>query len=197
MPVRWLVLLAVGVLAAYRFATDRPVDWRPGVLVDSEPEQSPTDADALERNGFSVLPQTRFNAEVRVLSRERYRFDPLAEVAPLDLAVGWGPLSDTAVLEDLRIWQSGRFFHWRARELPLPIDVIDSHLSNWHLVPANDAAWRQLQRIRVGDVVTITGLLVDLESAGTGRIRTSLTRADRGAGACEIVWVDSVAFRYR
>ncbi|MGQ0833655.1 MAG: hypothetical protein ACT4O5_01825 [Gammaproteobacteria bacterium] len=39
MPVRWLVLLAVGLLAAYRFATDRPLDWRPGVLVDSEPEQ--------------------------------------------------------------------------------------------------------------------------------------------------------------
>jgi hypothetical protein len=196
-PARLVASAALVLLAVCWIATDRPIEWRAGVLVDSEPEQTDVEAPLLERVGFRVLPRAAFRAEVRVLARERYRLDALAEVAPLDIAVGWGPLSDTAVLNELRISQSGRFFHWRAKELPLPLNVIETHLANWHLVPANDSVWRQLQRIRVGDVVTLEGLLVDLDSAETGLRSTSLTRADSGAGACEIVWVETVGFRYR
>jgi hypothetical protein len=196
-PARIVASAALVLLAVCWIATDQPIEWRAGVLVDSAPEQTEVEAAPLERVGFRVLPRAAFRAEVRVLARERYRLDALAEVAPLDIAVGWGPLSDTAVLDELRISQSGRFFHWRAKELPLPLNVIETHLANWHLVPANDSVWRQLRRIRVGDVVTLEGLLVDLDSAETGLRSTSLTRADSGAGACEIVWVETVGFRYR
>jgi hypothetical protein len=196
-PARVVSSAALVLLVICWIATDGPIEWRAGVLVDSAPEQTDIEAPPLERLGFRVLPRAAFRAEVRVLARERYRLDALAEVAPLDIAVGWGPLSDTAVLDALRISQSGRFFHWRATELPLPLNVIETHLANWHLVPANDSVWRQLRRIRVGDVVTLEGLLVDLDSAETGLRSTSLTRADSGAGACEIVWVETVGFRYR
>jgi hypothetical protein len=172
------------------------------VLVAAEPEQRPLDADAaatpLRRGDFTATPRARLRAEVRILSRERYRLDPLAGAAPIDLAVGWGPMSDSAVIDALDISQSARFYTWRYDgSPPLPVDVISIHSANWHVVPANHEVERQLGRLRTGDVIEVEGLLVDLDRDDGGRARTSLTRTDTGAGACEILWAERLAVRYR
>jgi hypothetical protein len=39
--------------------------------------------------------------------------------------------------------------------------------------------------------VHLEGLLVDIDGPEIGQIRTSLTRSDTGAGACEIIYVES------
>jgi len=187
-------LLCLGLaLAAWQWANDRPIERRPGVLVADEPMQVEIEDGATESIGdFTIRPRAEFSGTVRVLAREHYRLDHIASVAPYDFAVGWGPMSDTAILDQFRISQSGRFYFWRADALPLPRDVIETHSSNWHLVPANAAIRRDLERVRVGDVVMLRGELVDLSSPATGELRTSLRRDDTGAGACEIVRVAEV-----
>ncbi|MGH8237813.1 MAG: hypothetical protein ACREXP_12425, partial [Steroidobacteraceae bacterium] len=138
----------------------------------------------------------QFSAEVRVLGRERYRLGALADVSPLDIAVGWGPMSDSAVLADIDIWQSGRFYFWHYDdEPPIPTQEIESHSANWHLVPANDVIWRKLSRLRVGDVVKLDGMLVNLDNPELGTMATSLRRDDTGAGACEIIYVEKASIR--
>jgi hypothetical protein len=135
---------------------------------------------------------------VRVLSRERYYLGTLADIAPLDIAVGWGPMSDSAVLAELDISQSGRFYFWHYdHQPPVPREIIETHSANWHLVPASARVWKTLKDVRVGSVVTLEGQLVDIETTDHGRMKTSLRRDDTGAGACEIVYVESVSFRYR
>ena len=47
-----------------------------------------------------------------------------------------------------------------------------------------------LGRLRAGSVVELRGQLVDIEG-GEGGMRTSLSRADTGAGACEILLAES------
>jgi len=47
----------------------------------------------------------------------------------------------------------------------------------------------------VGQIVHLEGYLVDIDSAETGSIRTSLTRDDTGAGACEIIYVEAAGSR--
>ena len=73
-------------------------------------------------------------------------------------------------------------------------DII-SHSANWHLVPATDVVWGQLDRLRVGDVVKLEGMLVNLENPGVGTMTTSLRRDDSGAGACEIIYVEKASIR--
>src|SRR6185369_12554143 len=65
---------------------------------------------ALERGGYRIAPLQSFSLEARVLASERYRFGREADLSPIDLALGWGAMSDSAVLADFDITQSGRFY---------------------------------------------------------------------------------------
>jgi hypothetical protein len=125
-----------------------------------------------------------------VLHREDYSVGPLAQLVPTDFAVGWGPMSDSAVLADIEISQGNRFYYWRTRNWPIERQAIETHSANWHVIPENDAVRTQLARIRAGSLVELRGRLVDIEGREAG-MRTSLTREDTGAGACEILLADS------
>lgn len=187
-------------LAVWQFVSSRPVHRDPGEVAAADPLQSELDEtpQTMTRGDFQVIPQAQFSAEVRVLGRERYRLGALAGVSPLDIAVGWGPMSDSTVLADVDISQSGRFYFWHYDdEPPIPPQIITSHSANWHLVPANDVVWRKLDRLRVGDVVQLEGKLVDLQNAELGTMSTSLRRDDAGAGACEIIYVEKANIRRR
>lgn len=196
---RWppILLALVTIAALVQWAGSRPLERRPGVLAPDDPSQVLIeDAAPIEAGDFVLEPRAEFEATVRILGTETYRLDALAAVAPLDLAVGWGAMSDTAVLERLRISQGARFFLWKSRDavLPIPRDELESHASNWHLIPADDALARDLRRLRVGEVVHLAGQLVDVQGPKTSA-RTSLRRDDTGAGACEILRVTSMEIR--
>jgi hypothetical protein len=194
-----LVLGTVALIAVWQLVTSGPIDRAPGEIAADEPLQSQLEApQALTRGDFQVLPQAQFSAEVRVLSRERYRLGPLADVSPLDIAVGWGPMSDSTVLASIDISQGNRFYYWHYdAEPPITRQDIVSHSANWHLIPADDGVWSQLRGLRVGDVVKLDGMLVNLENPGVGSFKTSLRRDDAGAGACEILYVRSASIRPR
>lgn len=192
---RGVLAILVALFAGYQWAQSRPIERRPGVLAPGEPEQTAVEAAEPLAAGheYRLTPRARFSATVRVLGRERYYLDALAPIAPVDLAVGWGPMSDSAVLASFDISQSNRFYYWHADEMPLPRAAIESHSANWHIVPASAAVNRTLRRVRVGEVVRIEGELVDVAGPDGGEARTSLRRDDTGAGAREIVLAQSLA----
>ena len=163
-----------------------------------EPRQPDLEgAPVFDFKGVHLTPRADFSGEVRVLSRERYWLGAFADIAPLDIAVGWGPMSDSAVLAQIDISQGARFYYWHySEEPPIPREDIETHSANWHLVPANRSVWRTLKDLRVGSVVRIEGKLVDIETADHATIKTSLRRDDTGAGACEVIYVESVSVRY-
>lgn len=196
----WLIAAALA-WSGWRWFETRPQHWPPGVIAPEAPEQRDLGADEARprrRASFTATPRAHLAGAVRVLSKEGYAVDPIAPAVPFDLAVGWGPMSDSAVLGRLDISQSARFYTWRHDGAPpLPDREINRHSANWHLVPGDPDVERSLARVRVGDVVEIEGLLVDLERDDGGMARTSLRRDDTGAGACEIIWVERFRVRYR
>lgn len=189
----WL-LCSAALLAGLQWASSRPLERRPGILAPDEPAQVAIEAAAAIDAGhdYRLTPRAQFSATVRVLARERYYLDALAPVAPVDLAVGWGPMSDSAVIDALEISQSARFYFWRGDALPIARREIETHSANWHMVPSSPATRRALRRLRAGEVIRVSGRLVDVEDPDGGGARTSLRRDDTGAGACEIVLVDAL-----
>jgi hypothetical protein len=194
--IKLVLALAAIVFAVGAWLADRPVGRPAGVLAADDPRQDPLDAaQPLELRGHRLQPRATFELQARVLSAERYRWDGGASLAPVDLALGWGPMSDTATLEHFRITQGARFYTLYPRDGAIDLDVALRHSANMHLVPADAAVLGRLQSVRAGHVVTLRGLLVDASRPDGYTWRTSLRRDDTGAGACELFLVESVAVR--
>jgi hypothetical protein len=168
-----------------------PLAFSPTVSIDRPPLQRDFDAQrpAFSVNRFDLTPVAEFELEARVLGRRDYRFGAEAALSPIDLALGWGPMAQDHVLEDIRIRQRNRFYYWSTREFPIPRNEIVANSSNMHLIPASDVVMRELKRARRDSVVRLRGYLVNVDRDDGWRWRTSLRRDDSGAGACEIVLV--------
>ena len=182
-----VICAALVVAGIYRWYSTRDIERAPGVLAADDPEQNEISAgNAIDRDGFRLVPRAEFSATVRVLHREDYDFGPLAKLVPTDFAVGWGPMSDSSVLARIEISQGNRFYYWRTENWPIERRQIEIHSANWHVIPENASVRDTLERLRAGSLVELRGRLVDIEGK-EGGMRTSLTREDTGAGACEIL----------
>ena len=191
-----LALIALISWGAYHHWQQRPVMRGPGIVASTLPQQQAiSDARAFDFKGYHVQPLADFNLEARVLSTEHYRLGREADLSPVDLALGWGRMSDDAVLSRIVISQSNRFYFWRTDDFPIPRREIETHSANMHMVPADKLVERQLEAIRPGQVVTIAGQLIEARADDGWHWRSSLTRDDTGNGACELVLVKSLSVR--
>jgi hypothetical protein len=190
LPVVAVLLIGWGGLHHWRH---RDVTQPPGVLAPDAPHQvNLTDGASLHRDGMTLATRAYIDLTARVLSREDYTWDAGAKLAPVDLALGWGRMSDSAVLANFDISQSGRFFYWRTKTWPIPRNEIELSTANVHMIPADAGVRGALKRVRKGQLVHIEGFLVDASGPNGWRWTTSMTRSDTGAGACELVYVESL-----
>ena len=143
--------------------------------------------------GYTLSPVAHFTVRARLISVKNYASGREADLSPMDFALGWNDMSNDAVLSRLRMKHDARFFlySWE-NEPPLPLDVITRSSTNVHLIPSSSAVERELSRVPPGATVTLRGWLVDASAPDGWRWRSSRTRTDNGAGACELMWVDEV-----
>ena len=128
-----------------------------------------------------------------MLSRADYSIDAGSDLVPTDLALGWQRMSDTAVIEQLDIEQSARFYTYRWQgNPPIPADEIIRSSANMHLIPADEDVRRDLDKVRQGSLIHLRGHLVYAERSDGFHWRSSLTREDTGGGACELVLVEAI-----
>lgn len=193
-PLLLVLLLLLAAWGGLSWWQSRPLQHPPGVLVTEVPQQLPLDGPLSlpDDDAYRLTPRAHFALSARVLARADYRFDAGANLVPTDLALGWQQMSDSAVLDHIEISQANRFYYWSVRRFPIPRRVIETESANMHLIPADAEVRRELERVRVGDVITLDGYLVDARRADGFVWRTSLTRDDTGAGACELVYVEQL-----
>ena len=154
----------------------------------------PSSMPSLPLEGATLQPLAGFSVEARVLGREDYRMGREADFSPIDLALGWGRMTEDAVLAQLSISQGGRWYRysWKT-DPPIPVNEIVRSSANMHMVPADDAVAAALRDVDAGDRVRIDGWLVQVNTPDGWRWRSSLTREDSGGGGCEVVYVCSVS----
>lgn len=189
----WVGFFLLILYGAYGWWRERPVEQPPGVLVAESPRQTPVaNPRPWKRADYTVRPLARYELAARIVGKESYRFDATADISPMDLALGWGRLSDSAVLDRLELRQSSRWLTWRYDRPPIPPAEIQRSLANVHVIPADTHVTQTLERLRPGQVVELHGYLVEVRGPGGGAWVSSLSREDDGKGACEIMWVERV-----
>jgi len=189
-----LILAVAGLWQGYENWRLRPVRPSDGAIAPDDPRQTDIEAPRTTVLGhWRLTARAQYDITARILGREDYRFDQLAELIPEDLALGWGAMSDNRVLEAFEITQGARFYSWRPKhELPIPRQAVIEHTANTHVIPANTVVAGQLKRLRVGEVVHLTGYLVNGVRQDGAYLNTSLTRSDSGPGSCEVMLVEKV-----
>jgi len=193
--VNWKAVLFVGLVGygAYHAWDTRAVTHGAGEIAPNIPQQrNLASADAQNINGYQLTPLAKFSIEARVLASKSYSFGREATLSPVDLALGWGPMSDEAVLNKIDISQSNRFYFWHVDAFPIPREEIETHSANMHMIPADGNIEQTLKSVRVGQVINIEGYLIEAKSADGWRWKSSLTRNDTGGGACEVMLVKSI-----
>lgn len=195
----WLVilLLAASVYGAWNWwSSERQVHVPPGIVAPDDPLQDNLDPPStFSAKDYTFHGRARYDITARVLRKEIYRIDGGANLAPVDLGLGWGPMSDTRIVDQLEFSQMGRFLYWKPKDWgPFPLSVRETitHAAQVHAIPADADVERRLRRLRPGQVVTLHGMLVDVRGAQGFVWNTSLRRDDTGDGACEIMWIEKI-----
>jgi len=198
MILQWRRVAGYGALAlvvaygGYSHWKERPVRHGPGEIAPREPRQAAVENVApFSFRDYTITPKAAFDIEARVLGKKRYRFGRGADICPVDLAMGWGPMSDETVLKHINIDQSARWYSWDTREFPIPRRRIETSSANMHIIPADAEVRRAALSCRVGQLVHFRGYLVNVTGDDGSRQVTSLSRKDTGANSCEIVFVQS------
>ena len=188
---RGILFLAVLIAVSSLTGCKPAVTFPPGVVAPEPPRQTRLDrVPVFIRNDYLIRPIARFEIDARVLGKERYRFDRSSGVSPVDLALGWGPMSDQSVIDRVSITQSRRFYWWRVKNYPIPRRAIIENSANMHMIPADDEVRKTLVSLRKGELIRLSGYLVNVSDEDGFTWRTSTTRTDAGNGACEIVYVE-------
>ena len=162
---------------------------------DGPPLQSPVPSTLapFRLQTATLQPLAGFSIDARVLSREDYNFGRESDLSPTDLALGWQRMREDAVLSRLDVSQSSRWYQYQWQgDPPLPLDEIARSSANMHLIPSDQIVAKTLRDVRPGDRVRIDGWLVEASAADGWHWRSSLTRDDSGAGACEVIYVCSI-----
>ena len=187
----WLLIITAGWTLYQRTGQ---VQLGPGVMAPAEPQQQMLQTPITQQvDAYQLTELASFKITAKVLAKKNYSFDRGAQLSPTDLALGWGRMSDETVLEQIKISQSGRFYFWRVAAFPIPQREIETHSANMHVIPENISVKHALGKVRPGDIVEMSGSLVNvLSTDNQWRWRSSLTRDDTGGGACELIWVKSL-----
>lgn len=186
--------LAILIAGLYFIFRTNEVIQPPGILAPDKPRQS-NDISAKNwgLDEYNFMPVANFSAKVRVLSISSYHNDRMSEFCPIDIAIGWGRMSDQNVVDKIDIKQQHRWYVWRAKVFPIPRKEIEISSSNVHIIPATELISDQLDEVIRGNIIQISGKLVNINKLDEKFVwKSSTKRNDTGNGACEILWLEQI-----
>ena len=141
--------------------------------------------------GQSITSLKPYAGEFRILSTKQYSTDEQAKFSPIDYAVSVGAFAQSDIAKQIYVRQYDRFLNWQLKQLPVSPQLAMQMVSNIHIVPANPSIASKINQVKRGDLVHLTGDLVEIKDKNLVW-RSSLSRTDVGEGACELFRVNSI-----
>lgn len=153
---------------------------------------------------YSLTPLYDYEINALVVHKMDYRWFSLNKIdnaIPLDLGLLWGSNVKDKIYQDksIKFTQDSRFcwVRWSGN-----LSFNFNEWSNNHLVINKIEIEKKLKHVSTGDQIKIKGKLVNLKARYIGKsdtggtkdieLTTSITRSDREAGACEIIYVEDI-----
>jgi len=181
----------------YRNDFPAAIPLQPGLL--QEPQQHPVDeaAFSVTRDGVTYRVEPRYEYELQgqvvsyALHNPRYSLHRLwnDSLNVADLCVVWRDNVRAQDLNRFDFWNGEFTCNYSTRDATAWERFRTDQISNNHLLADNDYLRRQIDKVRIGDQVRVRGWLANYSNDRGFSRGTSSTRADRGNGACETIYV--------
>lgn len=146
----------------------------------------------------TLFSDTNYSISAKVQGIKAYD-DAMGEVVPYDLLLAWGMLAEDEVDGSMTWEQSNRrgTVSGSLNDAGREIDAgyVITHVSNSHVIAANQSIASAFDKIKPGDIIRIDGRLVDIRMVDDNQVYTvnsSKSRTDQGDGACEIIYVERI-----
>lgn len=187
------ILIVIAGILVYSYWPEKELRHPAGILVPDDPVQTTiSNPVSWQKDDFTITPLAEFKIKAFVLSTNSYSLGKESDLSPMDLALGWGQMSNQVIIDGLDISQSNRWYKWKAETLIIPASEISTHSANMHIIPANDKVESTLDEIYKGCIIEMKGYLVSVKSKDGWHWQSSLRRDDTGGGACELVWAEEL-----
>ncbi len=191
-------ILKLAIFTALVFSAQFLWPWRaihhaPGVLVEGVPLQKDAAPKVLpDVDGWKLTAVAEYELKGRALGTKRYHGGDNSGLVPVDVAVGWGRMSDESVLSRFSISMGNRFFFYEWDDEPaIPLEEIKNSAANNHIIAANSDVSSVVRWLRPGQLIVFKGYLVNAKGPGGRTWNSSIRRDDDGNGACELFYVES------
>jgi hypothetical protein len=182
------------IILVYFFYPETIITFPPGVTAPNQPKQTNLSSGKVWNvKEFKIEALAEYDIKARVLSRNNFSIGKESELSPLDLALGWGPMSDQSVIDKIDISQRNRWYNWRSDELPIPMSNVSLNSANVHIIPKDETVEEKFEKVYKGNLVEMKGYLVKVTTADGWRWISSLKRDDTGGGSCELFWVEELS----
>lgn len=145
----------------------------------------------------AIKPQATYKISARVVAKTPILGDSISELVHYDVGLVWGDLMNDRIYRKMRIHQYQRWLTFQIptsdKELYSNINYVQTHISNNHLIPANENIAKGIKKLKKYDKVYIEGYLVycdiSYKKSQFFAYNSSLSRTDTGNHACEIFYV--------
>lgn len=189
-----LIIISILIaFVAYFLWPEKVTTYPAGITAPEQPQQvNLATQKQWHKNDYTINALASYNLKARVLSRNSFSLGKETELSPVDLALGWGPMSDQKIIDKITVTQSNRWYHWNTDSLPIPANQISLNSANVHIIPANENIYKKLEDVYKGSLIELSGFLVEVKGKGGWNWKSSLRRDDTGAGSCELFWVEEL-----
>lgn len=205
--IKFAVFVAVIVYGGYSFINSgqagksySDIDFsrmHPEIYVENEPSQISLDEKRIiEKDKFTFDLTHKFDIQALVLGAKNYRFDLQRQISKTDFVLGWGSLSNPEILKKLDITQDNRYYKI-AYPFGRPMEeaLIIRQIANMHMVASTESIQEKIESVRAGDLVSISGYLMNAQRDDGLTLKSSISRQDRGTSSNEIVYVESISIK--
>jgi hypothetical protein len=148
---------------------------------------------------FTIQPVYQYRIVGKIVGKDEYLTVPTDLLAPMDLMIANGEVISPEQFRYFtfqKLPRHYRFSYFPQKGVSQPSEqYMKEHVSNNHLIFADESVYARAKAAVTGDFVVISGYLVTVsgKSGGGGTFTqgTSTTRSDLGEGSCEVVYVES------
>jgi len=201
-PTIYRSILCIVIVLLCGCSKPEPTAMEQGEIDTSEdPMQTSTDQEdiiilEIKDGVFELTPMAEYEASVTVMSKKSYSYGWSGKIAPIDLALAWGNLTEPQYDKHIDYSQGDRwyFFEYES-ESPLDAGYIGKHSANNHIIPASENILKAIKSVKKKQKIVLEGFLVFLKGTYKGEEvfwNSSLTRDDHGDSSCELFFVEKV-----